>query len=70
MTIFHTDKGLFVQCGCFKGTIAEFEAKVKETHGDNNHAKDYMNLIEFAKKKYGYEHENKTNCRNPLPTDN
>ena len=52
-TIFHTDKGIFVQCGCFKGTLEEFEAKVKETHQGNNHEKDYLALIQFAKIKFG-----------------
>ena len=51
-TVYHTDKGLFVRCGCFRGTIDEFAAKVKETHRDNKHAKDYQLLIDFAKKKY------------------
>lgn len=52
-TIFHTDKGIFVKCGCFKGTLEEFEAKVKETHQGNNHEKDYLALIQFAKIKFG-----------------
>ena len=50
--IFRTDKGLFVQCGCFRGTIEEFETKVKETHKGNKHEKDYMAMIEFAKIKF------------------
>ena len=51
-TIFHTDKGLFVQCGCFKGTLDEFEAKVKETHQGNKRERDYLALIQFAKVKF------------------
>ena len=51
-TIFHTDKGVFVQCGCFKGTLDEFELKVKETHHGNNHERDYLALIQFAKAKF------------------
>ena len=51
-TIFHTDKGVFVQCGCFKGTLEEFEAKVKETHQGNKHERDYLALIEFVKVKF------------------
>ena len=38
-----------VACGCFRGNIEAFAAKVKETHGDNEHAKRYMAAIEFAK---------------------
>ena len=51
-TIFHTDKGIFVRCGCFKGTLDEFETKVKETHKGNKHEKDYLALIQFAKIKF------------------
>ena len=51
-TIFHTDKGIFVQCGCFRGTLDEFEAKVKETHQGNQHERDYLALFQFAKVKF------------------
>ena len=51
-TIFHTDKGVFVLCGCFRGTLDEFEAKVKETHQGNKHERDYLALIQFAKIKF------------------
>jgi hypothetical protein len=51
-TFFHTDKGIFVQCGCFRGTLEEFTAKVKETHNDNEHARNYLAIVEFVKQKY------------------
>ena len=51
-TFFHTDKGIFVQCGCFRGTLEEFIAKVKETHNDNEHARNYLAISEFVKQKY------------------
>ena len=51
-TIYHTDKGVFVTCGCFRGTLDEFAKKVEETHGDNKHARDYKALVEFAKVKF------------------
>ena len=51
-TIYHTDNGVFVKCGCFSGTIEKFARKVDETHGGNKHAQDYKSLIEFAKTKY------------------
>ena len=54
-TIFHTDKGLFVQCGCFRGTLDEFASKVKDTHGENKHARDYLALVEFVKVKYNVD---------------
>ena len=51
-TIFHTDKGVFVRCGCFKGTLDEFEAEVKQTHNGSKHERDYLALIQFAKIKF------------------
>ena len=51
-TIYHTDKGVFVTCGCFRGTLDEFAKKVEETDGDNNHARDYKALVEFVKVKF------------------
>ena len=51
-TIYHTDKGVFVACGCFRGTLDEFAKKVEERHGDNKHARDYKALIEFVKVKF------------------
>ena len=51
-TIYNTDKGIFVKCGCFFGTIAEFEAKVEKTHKGTRHERDYKALVEFAKVKF------------------
>jgi hypothetical protein len=51
-TLFHTDKGIFVQCGCFRGSLEDFEDKVKQIHKGNKHEKDYMAMIEFAKIKF------------------
>ena len=50
--VFHTDKGTFVQCGCFRGTLDKFAAKVKETHAGTKHERNYNALIEFVKAKY------------------
>lgn len=35
-------------CGCFSGTLAQFRAKVKETHGDNKHAQVYLKTADLA----------------------
>ena len=43
------DKEIRVACGCFFGTLDEFEKAVRETHGENEHAKVYMLAIEMAK---------------------
>jgi hypothetical protein len=39
-----------IWCGCFKGTLAEFEAKVKETHANSEqHLKEYLGFINYVK---------------------
>ena len=50
--IYNTDKGIFVKCGCFFGTIVEFEAKVEQKHKGTRHERDYKALVEFAKIKF------------------
>jgi hypothetical protein len=45
MTIFRADTDE-VWCGCFKGTIAAFEAKIEETHKNNyRHLTDYRAVV-------------------------
>ena len=49
-TMFRTKGGnIAVSCGCFSGTLQEFESKVKETHGNNKFAREYLALVEAAK---------------------
>ena len=50
--IYNTDKGIYVQCGCFFGTIDEFVVKVEETHKGTRHERDYKALVEFSKFKF------------------
>jgi hypothetical protein len=38
---FLTDKGVVIKAGCFTGFITDFVLAVEETHGDNNHSKEY-----------------------------
>ena len=53
-TFFQTQKGqIYVCCGCFRGTIDEFETKVNATHGGNMHAEMYHLAIQMAKLKLG-----------------
>ena len=48
--MFKTKKGdIYVCCGCFRGSLKEFEEKVKETHGNTKYAKEYFVCIEAAK---------------------
>ena len=49
---FKTDKGIFVQCGCFFGYLEKFVTKVKETHQGNKHERDYLALVEFIKIRF------------------
>ena len=37
-----------VCCGCFHGTVDEFRAKVKQTHGDDKHGKAYQLAADLA----------------------
>jgi len=47
---FKTLSDIYVRCGCFLGTIAEFENKVKETHKDNpQYLLEYTEAIRYAK---------------------
>ena len=43
------DGHIHVSCGCFSGSIQEFETKVKKTHGDSKYAKEYLACIEVVK---------------------
>jgi uncharacterized protein YjbI with pentapeptide repeats len=48
--VYRTDKGVYVKCGCFFGTMDEFASKVKHTHGDNKYANQYLKVIDFVDK--------------------
>ena len=45
LSLWLTDKGPMVKAGCFTGTLEEFAEAVKETHGDNEHGKEYEMAI-------------------------
>lgn len=42
-------KSIKIRCGCFFGTLAEFESKVAETHGDNKYGKEYRAVIDLIR---------------------
>ena len=44
-------KEIIVNCGCFHGTIEQFQEAVEKKHGDNLHGKMYRLAIEMAKMK-------------------
>ena len=39
---------IYVSCGCFYGTIAEFREKVCETHGNSKHGRVYQAAADLA----------------------
>lgn len=48
-TFFKSKLGVEVSCGCFSGTLEQFEAKVNETHGNDKYGEEYRLAIELAK---------------------
>jgi uncharacterized protein YjbI with pentapeptide repeats len=51
-TSYKTDKGIFIRCGCFKGSLDEFVTRVKVVHKDNTYERDYLAMAEFIKNKF------------------
>ena len=51
------DDCIHVKCGCFHGTIDEFRMKVKKTHGNNHHAKNYFAAADLAEMKMAKEND-------------
>ena len=43
------DNAIGVVCGCYQGSIDNFEARVREVHGDSKYGKEYQIAIELAK---------------------
>ena len=43
------DGHIHVSCGCFSGDLNDFADKVKETHGENRYAKEYLACVEVVK---------------------
>ena len=43
------DTSVCVRCGCFAGTIDEWESRVRNTHGNNKLSRDYLNLGKFIR---------------------
>ena len=50
------DNGWYIIRGCFGGSLDEFIAKVKETHGNNEHAQQYLDLVDVLCKGDNNEH--------------
>lgn len=50
-----TDGTICVRCGCFAGMLEEWEAKVKETHGESNYGRSYLTLARAVGEMLGKE---------------
>ena len=47
-TFFRCNNGVVrCKCGCFYGSIDEFRAKVRETHGNSKYAKEYLMIADL-----------------------
>ena len=57
-TVYRTkDKSIEITCGCFRGTLVQFIAQVKETHEDSIHAKQYLAIVEVIKVRFEISEE-------------
>ena len=55
-TFFRTVDGTIgVVCGCFTGSLDEFRAKVRETHGDSKYAREYLMIADLMEMHFGEE---------------
>lgn len=43
------DKEVFVNSGCYNGTLNEFEERVKKVHAETKHLKPYLSEIKKVK---------------------
>jgi hypothetical protein len=41
MIVFNCETGIYIWAGCFRDRIDLFEVAIGETHGDNEHAREY-----------------------------
>ncbi|EGG55351.1 hypothetical protein HMPREF9442_01224, partial [Paraprevotella xylaniphila YIT 11841] len=44
-----------ITCGCFRGSLEEFEKKVEETHKGTIYEKQYKAIINLIKIKFGID---------------
>ena len=62
-TIFRTNSGIGVRCGCFYGNLEEFREKVKETHKDNDFAEEYLAIADIGAMRFEGGANNADNVR-------
>lgn len=49
---FNLEQGIYVRCGCFSGTLSEFREKVRETHGTDGLAGEYLAIADLVERKF------------------
>ncbi len=49
---FNLEQGIYVRCGCFLGTLPEFREKVRETHGTDGLAGEYLAIADLVERKF------------------
>lgn len=57
-TLYWGDGKQQILCGCFRGDIDNFEAKVLATHSESEHLQPYLKQIEIMKYLVGANNEN------------
>jgi len=53
-----------IRCGCFSGTIAEFEEQIHKTHAGTFHEKEYMAMVRHIKAIRTLQGKKKTTRKN------
>ena len=48
-TFYWIEQDVQVVCGCFRGNLEQFEAKVREAHAKTEHLQPYLKEIEKVK---------------------
>ena len=49
---FNLEQGVYVRCGCFLGTLFEFRKEVRETHGTDGLAGEYLAIADLVERKF------------------
>jgi len=49
---FLTDRGVYVRAGCFFDTMEAFKGRVVETHGSNEHSREYAAFVALAESHF------------------
>lgn len=55
--LFEDKSAPLILCGCFSGTLAEFRAKIKETHGGTFHEREYDVMADHIEAMYHIQQE-------------